>query len=381
MPRSALASPRRGLARAVLAVAFAAAPLALASGAEPPGSGAEREAKVRAWVERNLRDWHWSLPPEDVERIVREAAERLRLGQSSQQIRDWVSAELNGVFYGFAKRGARHDDAVRYALPYDAKIPRLVSQGNGGKLTHHDGPNRYAFDFLMPIGAPVLAAREGVVARVEDGFALGDTAHANSVYVLHADGTFAVYTHLAPGSPVAEGRSVAVGEILGKSGDTGQDSGPHLHFAVARVEFDGSRKSLPIQFRLGAQDFVPKEKEFWGAPWRPTVRLRVSVDGKPADPAARVPLRRGDAAQLSVEALLHSGVQDMTAHAKTRFEPLTLWSVRVDRSGRVVAEPTPGFERARVDGDLVRMGTVGVFHGEPRERRRGFALVEFEILP
>lgn len=368
---------------AVLAVALLAAPGPPVSGAEPRADASKaREAKVRAWVEGNLRAWHWNLPRDEVERIVREAADRVRLGHSSDQLQDWVSAELRTVFYSFAKRGASHDEGVRYALPYDAKIPRLVSQGVGGKLTHHDGPNQYAFDFLMPIGAPVLAAREGVVARVEDGFALGDASHANSVYLLHDDGTYAIYTHLAPGSTVAEGQRVSKGEPIGKSGDTGQDSGPHLHFAVMRLEWDGRRRSLPIQFRLGGQDFVPKEKEFWGAPWQPTVQLRVAVDGKPSDPAVRIPLRRGAAAQLSVEARLRSGrVLDVSADAKTRFESLTLWSVSVDGSGRATAKPSPGFERAQVDGDLVRMATVGVFHGEPQEPRRGFTLVEFEIVP
>lgn len=286
----------------------------------------------------------------------------------------------------FAKPGAQHDDSARYRLPYDPRIPRLVSQGIGGKLSHQ-GEEHFAFDFLMPVGTPVLAAREGVVARVVDGFREGRldpalASKANSVAVLHPDGTFATYAHLDPGIPVAVGQHVGAGAKIGQSGDTGYSDGPHLHFDVSRRKAGGGIESLPIRFRLGGQDFVPKAKEYWGTPPPPTVQLRVSVDGKPADAAVRIPVRRGASVQLSVEAVTRSGVvRDVMASEKTCFESLTLWSVAVDGSGRATIRPTPGFERSRVDGDLVKMGTVGVFHGGDRDRQRGWALVEFEILP
>ena len=112
------------------------------------------------------------------------------------------------------------------------------------------------------------------------------------------------------------------------------------------------------------------------------LRAHFPEEASLANPVDMIASATPQSYRVAVEAVLGSGeVQDVTAHAKTRFEPLTLWSVSVDGSGRVTAKAAPGFERARVDGELVRMGTVGVFHGDPRERRRGFALVEFEILP
>jgi murein DD-endopeptidase MepM/ murein hydrolase activator NlpD len=293
---------------------------------------------------------------------------------------------LDAKALSFAKPGARHDDSVRYRLPYDPRIPRIVSQGIGGKLSHQ-GQEHFAFDFLMPIGTPVLAAREGVVAWVVDGFREGrlDPAlmqKANFVVVLHPDGTFATYAHLDAGIPVVVGQRTGAGEEVGRSGDTGYSDGPHLHFDVSRRKPDGEVESLPIRFQLGGQDFVPKAKEYWGAPPPPTVQLRVSVDGKPADPAVRIPVKRGASVRLSVEAVTRAGVvRDVTASPKTRFESLTLWSVAVDGAGGATIRPTAGFERSRVDGDLVKMGTVGVFHGAERDRQRGWALVEFEIAP
>jgi murein DD-endopeptidase MepM/ murein hydrolase activator NlpD len=330
-----------------------------------------------------IRARGYNLSAVEVEQLEREAVEREALGYSPESLRDWLLEASNEVIVSFAKPFARHDDSVRYHLPYAPEVPRLVSQGVGGKKTHK-GDDHYAFDFLMPIGTPVLAARDGVVRRVRDKFSIGDTAPGkhNVVYVLHTDGTFASYGHLAPGVEVVQGQSVTAGTRLGRSGDTGSPEGPHLHFEVHRLEGPGKSRSLPILFQLGGQDFVPKEKEYWGAPRKPTIQLRASVDGQPADAATRIPLRRGASVQLGVQALLRSGqVLDVTRDPKTHFESLTLWSVRVDPSGLAKAQPSAGFEKAAVDGDLVRMGTVGIFHGGPKDPRRGYALVEFEIVP
>ena len=60
---------------------------------------------------------------------------------------------------------ARHDGAARYRMPFGGGAPRRLSQGANGKYSHR---GEYAFDFLMPIGTPVLAAREGIVVWVVD---------------------------------------------------------------------------------------------------------------------------------------------------------------------------------------------------------------------
>jgi murein DD-endopeptidase MepM/ murein hydrolase activator NlpD len=377
----AIESPRRSCHRHSTAFVLT---LLVALLAHPSNAESTPAAeKVRAWVDESIRDRGFDLLAAEVERIKREAVERHALGYSPESLRDWLMQASNEVILSFAKPFARHDDSARYRLPYDPHIPRLVSQGVGGRKTHK-GQDHYAFDFLMPIGAPVLAARDGVVACVRDKFSIGDTALGkhNVVFVLHADGTFASYGHLAPDVEVVHGQSVTAGTRLGRSGDTGSPEGPHLHFEVHRLEAPGEWKSLPIRFRLGGQDFVPKEKEYWGAPPKPTIELRASVDGKPADAATRIPLRPGASVKLGVQALLRSGeVRDVTRDPKTHFESLTLWSMSVEGSGRAAANPSKGFEKAAVDGDLVRMGTVGIFHGGPGDRRRGFALVEFEVVP
>ncbi len=115
-----------------------------------------------------------------------------------------------------------------YRLPFDG-VPVRVSQGIGGHHSHGNAQNRYAIDFPLPEGTPVLAARAGTAMQVvadspEDGCL---------VRVLHADGSMALYAHLQSGSlSVRPGQAIQAGQPLARSGNTGHSSGPHLHFAV-----------------------------------------------------------------------------------------------------------------------------------------------------
>jgi murein DD-endopeptidase MepM/ murein hydrolase activator NlpD len=135
---------------------------------------------------------------------------------------------------------AHPTEGVQYALPFPAGTRYELEQGFGGKFSHNDAENHYALDFAVPEGTPVLAARAGVVMQVEEGFRAHGTDprfgdRANYVRVLHDDGSMAVYAHLAPASMLRRpGDHVVVGQLVGKSGNTGFSTGPHLHFSVQR---------------------------------------------------------------------------------------------------------------------------------------------------
>ncbi len=147
---------------------------------------------------------------------------------------------------------ATHNDNYRYRMPFGGLEARLVSQGNNGTFTHN-GAHAYAFDFAMPVGTPVLAARSGTVVMVNDGYTkhgISDDylAKANAVYVLHDDRTVATYAHLDPGAGVREGMRIRVGDVIGFSGNTGYSTGPHLHFSVWKPDHQNHASTLPIRF-------------------------------------------------------------------------------------------------------------------------------------
>ena len=130
-----------------------------------------------------------------------------------------------------------------------------IDQGFEGSFSHHDAQNRYALDFAADVGTPVHAARAGIVMQAEAGFRRSgsrdarDAQRANFIRILHDDGSMALYGHLAvDGVQVQLGQQVAQGERIGRSGNTGYSTAPHLHFVV-QVNRGGTLVSIPFRMR------------------------------------------------------------------------------------------------------------------------------------
>lgn len=144
-----------------------------------------------------------------------------------------------------------------YLLPWPGGRARLCVQGNRGFVSHpRGGWDEHSFDFAMPVGSPVCAARAGVVTKVDvSHHGQGKRKPANVIYVRHDDGTVASYVHLRKGgSRVSVGQRVAQGQHIGDSGNVGPSLLPHLHFMVAGR--DG--RSIPTWFDDVAGDGVPR---------------------------------------------------------------------------------------------------------------------------
>ena len=136
----------------------------------------------------------------------------------------------------------------RYPLPWRGG-PFRLSQGANGKYSHFTAKGRYALDIAMPEGTPIVAARAGMVVKTENRQSgRGNNPSGNFVRILHDDGTMGVYLHLMRGSvAVQEGRRIELGEQLGRSGNTGNSPGPHLHFVVQR-NVGLALESIPYDF-------------------------------------------------------------------------------------------------------------------------------------
>jgi murein DD-endopeptidase MepM/ murein hydrolase activator NlpD len=160
--------------------------------------------------------------------------------------------------YRFGRLDAVPDKEAAYRLPFEEGRSFAITQAYGSKLpSHNNAENLYAVDFAMPPGTPVVAARSGIVIDAvlhhrEGGYNVAYWDKANTVSIVHDDGTVAEYAHLSPSAaPVEPGRRVEAGQLIGYSGNTGYSSGPHLHFVVYKpVVRDGkvTRLSLPVVF-------------------------------------------------------------------------------------------------------------------------------------
>jgi murein DD-endopeptidase MepM/ murein hydrolase activator NlpD len=122
-----------------------------------------------------------------------------------------------------------------YVLPFEPGEVIRVSRTFGHYTPGNDGVGLYAIDVNVPVGTAVLAMRSGMVVAVEERFSDEDhaTFHENWVMVRHLDGTVARYIHLMQGgADVDVGDAVAQGQRIGSSGNSGNSTGPHLHFDV-----------------------------------------------------------------------------------------------------------------------------------------------------
>ena len=81
-------------------------------------------------------------------------------------------------------------------------------------------------DLAAAQGTPVLAAADGVVRM-----AGSHKSYGNYLRILHADGDETLYAHMQY-LFVKAGECVTAGQSLGTVGETGNATGPHLHFEI-----------------------------------------------------------------------------------------------------------------------------------------------------
>jgi len=82
-----------------------------------------------------------------------------------------------------------------------------------------------AIDYATPIGTPVFAMAGGV-STIRD---FGASSYGKLVSIRHADGTESLYGHLSSFS-TGTGQTVTAGQRIGSTGNSGNSTGPHLHF-------------------------------------------------------------------------------------------------------------------------------------------------------
>ncbi|MEV0640792.1 M23 family metallopeptidase [Streptomyces sp. NPDC050619] len=94
-------------------------------------------------------------------------------------------------------------------------------------------------DFAVASGTQVLAVHGGTVAKAGGNGAGDGPAYGNAIVIKHGNGTYSQYAHLSR-IDVKVGQVVKTGQHIARSGNTGNSSGPHLHFEIRTTANYGS---------------------------------------------------------------------------------------------------------------------------------------------
>ena len=115
-----------------------------------------------------------------------------------------------------------------------------VITGYGAKT---NGKSNDGINLAVPEGTPVKAAEDGVVAYSGNEL----KGYGNLVLVRHSNGYVTAYAH-ASELLVKRGDTIKRGQIIAKSGQSGEVGSPQLHFEIRK----GSNPVDPLQFLNGA---------------------------------------------------------------------------------------------------------------------------------
>jgi murein DD-endopeptidase MepM/ murein hydrolase activator NlpD len=163
----------------------------------------------------------------------------------------------------FAAAGPQQSARLAQAAPADeekeaAEVPVKASEAAGALPTFRwpvrgkvitsygaktNGKSNDGINLAVPEGTPIKAAEDGVVTYSGNEL----KGYGNLVLVRHSNGYVTAYAH-ASELLVKRGDSIKRGQIIAKSGQTGEVGSPQLHFEIRK----GSSPVDPLQFLNGA---------------------------------------------------------------------------------------------------------------------------------
>ncbi|NGO14849.1 M23 family metallopeptidase [Streptomyces sp. HC44] len=178
--------------------------------------------------------------------VKQQAAAQAKAASQAKTAAQVKAAE--GAKQAAAKKAAVKNVAVKKAAKPSwvdpvAKYKLSASFNQAGNMWNstHSGQ-----DFAVASGTQVVAAHGGTVVKAGGNGAGDGPAYGNAVVIRHGNGTYSQYAHLSR-IDVRAGQVVATGQHIARSGNTGNSSGPHLHFEIRTSPNYGSAID-PVRF-------------------------------------------------------------------------------------------------------------------------------------
>lgn len=137
---------------------------------------------------------------------------------------------------GLVKTNEATGALPNFRWPARGKVIMAYGAKTNGKI--NEGIN-----LAVPEGTPVKAAGDGVVAYAGNEL----KGYGNLILIRHANGYVTAYAH-ASELLVKRGDTIKRGQVIAKSGQSGEVSSPQLHFEIRK----GSTPVDPLRFLSGA---------------------------------------------------------------------------------------------------------------------------------
>jgi murein DD-endopeptidase MepM/ murein hydrolase activator NlpD len=181
-----------------------------------------------------------TMPPQNL--TLAQFNERVASLSRQMEARTDLLGVLEAQLFEQAVKKKAMPTMMPVSAPFNASGFGVRIDPFSGQQAMHEG-----IDFIVDVGAPVVAAAGGVVQ-----FAGFHPQYGNMIDIDHGNDLVTRYAHLSK-VLVKEGDLLQRGRHVGDSGNTGRSTGPHLHF---EVRFRGAPQN-PTRFLLAANPQTP----------------------------------------------------------------------------------------------------------------------------
>lgn len=176
--------------------------------------------------------------------------EVLKTAKSVEAAVDYFMIHFENPDLEYAHRNKRVESGEHYYKLYANYNPSAATGGWGsgnlicplnkgayyisceyGGYAGHSG-----IDLAVPKGTKVYASGSGTITLIKDCIDSAGKYYSYGKYIKinHGNGVESFYCHLSNNSILKQGTKVTQGQLIAESGNTGNSSGPHLHFEIRK---------------------------------------------------------------------------------------------------------------------------------------------------